>query len=87
MSFVVLRAWIRNVPVCSVSQEAHVTLPDTNTPPGRANAETPLPVPRTKVHTQHSSMHVYLFVYTLIPLSLPVVGIFPRGQCGVVVFG
>lgn len=50
--------------------------PDTNKPPGRPHAETPTPVPRTKVHDQHSSMHVYLFVYTLIPLSVPVVGIF-----------
>lgn len=59
---------------------------DTNKPPGWPHAETPTPVPRTKVHDQHSSMHVYLFVYTLIPLSVPVVGIFRWGQCSVVVF-
>lgn len=87
MPFVVLHAWVINVSVCRVSQEAHVTLPDTNKPPGRAHAETPPPpVPRTKVHDQHSSMHVHLFVYTLIPLSLPVVVIFLQGQCRVVVF-
>lgn len=32
-----------------------MTQADTNKPPGQPDAETPTPVPRTKVHAQHYS--------------------------------